>query len=268
MKKGIMTLVILGCLVLGGIFLYLKIDADTTPPEIHVDNENLEYQAGMDEEQLLEGVTAEDNRDGNVSSSLEVESIYISEEKETATVVYVAKDSSNNVAKLRHAVKCKEGSLQESDENTEPEETQEETSQGENTTDETVVDETVQGDSTEKQETEASSDQKAQEAKKLQEEKIQSLDAGAPRIYLKEYYVEMKVGDTFEQLSYVSDIQDDKDQSGDLYKRIQIQGEVNTAAEGTYTLTYYVTDSENHMSNQAELTVVVGKGETDGSGNV
>ena len=45
MKKGIMTLVILGCLVLGGIFLYLKIDADTTPPEIHVDNENLRAAA-------------------------------------------------------------------------------------------------------------------------------------------------------------------------------------------------------------------------------
>ena len=40
-------------------------------------------------------------------------------------------------------------------------------------------------------------------------------------------------------------------------KKIQITGDVNTGAAGTYELTYYVVDSNGNSSNGAVLTVVV-----------
>ena len=57
--------------------------------------------------------------------------------------------------------------------------------------------------------------------------------------------------------SYVKDIQDDTESTSDLFKRIQITGDVNTAAPGTYELTYYVVDNSGNSSNGAVLTIVV-----------
>ena len=45
--------------------------------------------------------------------------------------------------------------------------------------------------------------------------------------------------------------------TSDLFKRIQITGDVNTAAPGTYELTYYVVDNSGNSSNGAVLTIVV-----------
>ena len=42
-----------------------------------------------------------------------------------------------------------------------------------------------------------------------------------------------------------------------LWRRIQINGQVNTYTPGTYTCSYYVVDSAGNMSNTAELTVIV-----------
>ena len=52
-------------------------------------------------------------------------------------------------------------------------------------------------------------------------------------------------------------LQDDTDETSELWKRIQITGQVNTAVAGTYTCNYYVVDTAGNMSNSAELTVVV-----------
>lgn len=66
-----------------------------------------------------------------------------------------------------------------------------------------------------------------------------------------------RVGTALDKLSYVNDIQDDTETRSDLFKKIQITGEVNTATPGTYELTYYVVDNQGNSSNGAILTVVV-----------
>ena len=65
------------------------------------------------------------------------------------------------------------------------------------------------------------------------------------------------MGSSVDLLSYVKEIQDDTDETSELWKRIQITGQVNTAVAGTYTCNYYVVDTAGNMSNSAELTVVV-----------
>ena len=69
--------------------------------------------------------------------------------------------------------------------------------------------------------------------------------------------MEVPVGTALNKLSYVKDIQDDTETTSDLFKKIQITGDVNTATPGTYELTYYVVDNQGNSSNGAILTVVV-----------
>ena len=76
-------------------------------------------------------------------------------------------------------------------------------------------------------------------------------------MYLTTYYVEVPVGTTLDKLSYVKDIQDDTQSRSDLFRVIQIDGNVNTNVPGTYELTYYVVDNSGNSSNGAVLTVVV-----------
>lgn len=65
------------------------------------------------------------------------------------------------------------------------------------------------------------------------------------------------MGTPVDQLSYVSDIQDDVDATNTLYRQIQIEGNVDSNTPGTYELTYYVVDSNGNESNRAVLTIVV-----------
>lgn len=78
-----------------------------------------------------------------------------------------------------------------------------------------------------------------------------------PRIYLKDYLIKVPVGTSVDLLSYVSEIKDDSDDAYALWRKVQITGEVNSAVPGTYKCTYYVIDSQNNISNNAVLTVIV-----------
>lgn len=85
-------------LIAASVFLYMNLDR--TAPVISFDDEDrkLVYSESMSEEELLEGVSAVDDRDGDVTGSVLIEKI-----SETADgnviVTYAALDSSNNVAK-------------------------------------------------------------------------------------------------------------------------------------------------------------------------
>ena len=96
-----------------------------------------------------------------------------------------------------------------------------------------------------------------EKAQEREEEKIDQLHPQDPRFYLNTYYVEIAKGTQIDRLSYVKDIQDDKDSTSDLYRKIQITGTVDVNTPGTYELTYYVVDSNGNASNGAVLTIVV-----------
>ena len=96
-----------------------------------------------------------------------------------------------------------------------------------------------------------------EKAQEREEEKIDQLNPQDPRFYLNTYYVEIAKGTQIDRLSYVKDIQDDKDSTSDLYRKIQITGTVDVNTPGTYELTYYVVDSNGNASNGAVLTIVV-----------
>ena len=87
---------------------------DRTAPEISLNGKNtLTYIEGDSYDVLLEGMTAEDGVDGDVTDTIRVSNIYVTGDGK-AIVVYVAKDSSNNIAKLKREIRYKKKEVVES----------------------------------------------------------------------------------------------------------------------------------------------------------
>ncbi len=72
---------------------------DKTGPVITVGSTAIVYHEGDDRAILLEGVTAYDKKDGDVTDSLIVDSIVPLETEGKMRVIYAAKDTKNNVSK-------------------------------------------------------------------------------------------------------------------------------------------------------------------------
>ena len=104
---GILDVVLVG--VLG--FFYLE--RDRNAPQILLENADLVYQEGMSEEELLQGVTATDQEDGDVSSSLVIEKIVTDEEKGTVLITYGARDKAGNLVKTSTSLKLRTGNEEE-----------------------------------------------------------------------------------------------------------------------------------------------------------
>lgn len=86
---------------------------------------------------------------------------------------------------------------------------------------------------------------------------ITSLAAGAPQIRLNTHTVTLPIGGTFSYMEYIGSMTDDKDNYHELARRVELSGSVNTAAAGTYTVTYLVRDTDGNASNSPTLTVTV-----------
>ena len=97
MRKIVVILCTLD-VILMALSVVLYLDEDRTAPVIHMEETELEYRDGMSDEELLEGVTATDETDGDVTGSLVVEKVSEAGNG-TVIVTFGAKDVSNNVAK-------------------------------------------------------------------------------------------------------------------------------------------------------------------------
>ena len=104
--KGItITFYILDVLLIA-LSVYLFLQVDRSVPVISFSENEIVYKEGMDMEELLEGVTATDPEDGDVTDSLIVEKVSFTAEGK-AIVTYAALDESNNVGKASMEVKRK-----------------------------------------------------------------------------------------------------------------------------------------------------------------
>ncbi len=100
-------MILLTALSVGGVMLYSVHKAMVTggaSPEIHFDKDEIEVQTGTGDEALLEGVTATDAEDGDVTDSIMVEGVSHFVEKNVVNVTYVAYDSQNHVARAMRRV--------------------------------------------------------------------------------------------------------------------------------------------------------------------
>lgn len=236
MNKRLIGIMVIACLILGAAAVLIRLTEDRIPPEIQIQDSELTYTEGESYDSLLEGVTATDNRDGDVTGSVTVENVYPVPGTSTAQVVYVAKDDSNNIAKATRTVTYGVGDgAPDADPTSESEE----------------VSETIPEDTT-------SPSPEATTPTPTEEPEEEELPEGSPRITLTTDAVTIEEGESINRIEYVESIEDDKDDKNELWRSIQITGdEFDPNTAGTYEQIYYVIDSDGNRSNEATLTITV-----------
>ena len=78
-----------------------RIRTDTKPPQITLGSETPQLSVNDPREVLLSGVSATDNKDGNVTDSLVIENISLLDNSGRLSVSYAAFDKAGNVAKAQ-----------------------------------------------------------------------------------------------------------------------------------------------------------------------
>lgn len=205
---------------------------DSGGPEITFGKEVPVYTGDKNDAALLSNVTAVDAKDGDVSDSIYVDSVFVSTDGTRATATYVAMDSDHHVTKASQHLKCK-GSVEKS----ELESTKKESGKADNTNKK----------ETPTQEGQASPSDEAQQEPE---------NPKAPVIRLSTNQVTIGVSDRFPYSQYIDSITDDKDDYATLSRRLQLSGEYRKLAAGTYEIHYFVRDTDGNKSNDAVLTLI------------
>lgn len=221
MKKGILALLMIGCIAAGGLYYWMGTKEDKVPPVISFSDELVLYREGEDMEMLLQGVTAEDEVDGDVTDSVVVESVLPMKSQTSATVIYYAKDKSNNISQASRRVEYRPA------------------------------------DGADWLDYEPETEGMTEEAETETDAELANLPPENPRIYLTTDSYTVKAGADYSLLSFVKEITDDEDGPDWLYRQIHIAGMYEINGPGTYELFYTVVDRDDHMSNRAKLTLTI-----------
>ena len=260
MRKLVFALVCAAFAAAGVFSVMTFLRSDRTPPVISVSSQ-MTCDPELTDAELLAGVVARDETDGDVSGSLVVESYTFDPQTGTGIVVYAARDGSNNVGKFTRTLEAPEGFAAE--DGFAPPITETATEAEIDTLTVTVterkagVEEETETESETETETETETAAETETETETETEEMQETNPGAPKLTLTQHSVHLKKGDTFNPVAYVSAIEDDYDNIYNLWRDIQVTGEYDTTEEGTYTLHYYVVDSFGNMSNRERFTMIV-----------
>ena len=260
-NKGLKITLTVIAVVLTVLSVLTVIFTDSKGPKITVEQRSITYVNGDDKTSLLDGVSAYDAVDGDVTVSLIVKDITVLNSGDTAKVTYAARDNNNNISEAYRIV-----TYVDSDENysepddeamfqeiTEGEVTEAEVS-AENTeaqaTEEPVEDNTQETEEpTEEVKEEPQEEEKPEESEKPQPKATDNKpEDKTPKITLKQKSVNINVGQTFNPSDYIK--------SKENASSIAIDGAINVMAPGTYPLTFKVTGPDGKTASET-LTVVV-----------
>lgn len=235
-RVGINVAIII-LIVIGAMVAYEVLLTDKRGPVIHFAKTDIVYTEGQDESVLLEGVSAEDNKDGDVSDTLIITKKVVLAGGNVMDVWYAAKDKSNNVTTEKLQVSyIQTGENNNSQEN---DEDNNKATDGENNSDDSSSEETYSEDA-------AQTTQPVQDEDPTADINVEAANAtGIPVIKLNATEATITEGEAFNAISYVKGTYDN---SGDVSRRIRIIGEENVGAAGDYELTYSVSDTEGNVS--------------------
>ena len=223
MVTGLLTA---GCIALAGAGYMTYKNQDRTAPEIKVDqSKKIAYTEGEDYGKLLEGVTAQDEKDGDLTNEVFVEKV-VPVSKKKAVVYYGVTDKAKNVGTARREVTYQ--TAEDSD-------AAEETAQDAAAADEQSID---------------------QQSIDQQSAALQP-NGTRPAMKLAEETKTIARGTSFNALNEVTDAVDDKDDRDTLFRGLHIDGNYNVNQAGTYTLQYYVQDSDGNTSDPITFTLTV-----------
>ena len=262
-------------------FLYLR--QDRTAPVISFGENDIVYTEDIDLSLLLNGITATDNKDGDVTDTLLIEKISDTA-KGDVIVTYAALDSANNVAKASRIFPAgmssgREESVQPMTEETDPvPETETET--------ESVSEADHQDDENNdegRNDYNAAEDGRADENNNQDDQARQGEEQGnnqnedgqneagadmdpeeglrenaAPVLRLNKETLTVKAGaESVNWNDCIRSLSDDKDSRAQLFSNLVMEGNVDLNIPGEYPVTIYTKDSEGMESERKNITVHV-----------
>ena len=272
--RNIVGIVFIACLVLFGYTAFNEAaKSDSTYPEIHFEENVIQMETGDSEDRLLEGVTAYDGKDGDLTSKVFVESISNFVEPGVSNVSYVVYDADRHAAKasrrvvyldytpprfvLRHSPVYHVGEKI-------------------NLTDFIGAEDMIDGDisssvrfntSTIPNNTEGIhqltvtvTNSKGDTSELSLKVKVEGDSNVAPKIELKQYILYLHKGDSFSAGNYIVSASK-ADETRISTSQIEIESNVQTEEEGVYSVVYTVRD-ENGNKGTTEM-IVVAEGEEE-----
>lgn len=252
-EKSVVVILAALCAVISGFTLITVRGRDHTAPEIIMEKKAIYYN-GRDTSTLFDGVTAVDDRDGDVTDSLIISRIYPSGEG-TGIVTYAAKDSTNNVTMATRGF-FYEGydpndvtginNMKSPDVMGDAQGT--ETVEGDTQTPEGTADGTPDGAA------EGESDETAEGTVDYDRLREENLAAGIPFVKLVQYEAAIERGSDFNVFRYIEEAVDDADSISTM---LRVDGAIDTTTAGEYELQIYAIDSDGNHSNIETLKITV-----------
>lgn len=99
-RAAVVAVFLLSLIAFAAYIVIDKVKADNEPPVITCEEESVSVSVEAEESELLSGVTAKDNRDGDLTDQIEIASMSNFTEPGKRTVTYAVFDSSNHAATL------------------------------------------------------------------------------------------------------------------------------------------------------------------------
>lgn len=228
-QEKLVAVLIAGCLILGGAALVVRGSQDRQAPVIKVKKSDITYQEGQGYGELLKGVSAEDNRDGDLTDEVFVDRV-VQIKDGKAIVYYGVMDKAKNVGTAKRTVNYVE------DGNVHPK------------TEDTAAENTEQ-----------SPDAAASQNEPAKADANNDLTpvGEAPVIALTTDQVTIAAGTEFDLMSVVKGVADGSDDADSLSTRISVDGQYDVNTPGSYLLHYYVIDADGNTSEVKTLTLNV-----------
>ncbi len=250
------------------IFVREKLNTDTTIPQIIVEGEIIDVSLEATDEELLKGITAYDEKDGDLTDKIIIESVSRFMEKGISRVTYAVCDSDNNIVTATRKIRYKDYesprfalkralcySVYETPK----------------LNDVITVSDSIVGDITSDMiltsddytrsvtgvftinanVTTEKGDTATLELPLIVEDRSEA----APEIELKEYLIYADIGDKINFEDYL--IKATTNEEEDITDDVTIETKINMKKAGTYLVHYYAVD-ENENKGHTVLTVVVG----------
>lgn len=250
------------------VFISEKLDEDKTIPVITVGEEMLEVSLKATDEEILKGVTAHDEKDGDLTDHIIIESVSRFTEKGVSKVTYAVCDSDNNVAKATRKIRFKgyqspkfkvSGNLcfslyeridirkfiSASD-----------SLEGNITSKIIITSEKYSSTNAGAYYIDATVTNNKGDTSTIQLPLIvEDRPVSVPMIELKEYLIYAPKGKAVDFKTYIVDALTAKEES--LKNKVTVESNVDFNKEGTYQVHFYATDSEGQRGHSV-MTVVVG----------
>lgn len=284
MKQG---KIITGILTIANIILVVLclvffLQADRKEPEFEFHETETVYREGMDVAKLLEGITAYDDADGDISNRIVLEKIIENEKEDNVVVYYAVSDKTGNVAKCSRvfpAVLLADSQKDNGSDEQNAEKLMEagvsaELDDKEKKVEQpdveavTEIEENAEVTATPTPTPTASPTPTAtpiptpeQEALQEQEPVVQppaapAVNPAAPVLTLNTTQIVVQRGVNPPWVNSISVLKDDKDSYETLFHNIQIS-KFNVNEPGSYPVTLYTEDSDGNRSATASVTIVV-----------